>query len=69
MQWLASMKGIGAWLILALVLGLNWLALDDITTGTEPDHGLEWTVVGLSLLLLGGLLSVYPLVASRPTRT
>lgn len=39
--------------ILAL-LTLDWAALDDITTGTEPSHLLEWgMVVG----------SVVPLVA------
>jgi hypothetical protein len=41
------------WLgVIALVL-LNWAALDDITTGNEPDFTLEWAIVTASVLLFG----------------
>jgi hypothetical protein len=36
--------------ISVLLLVLNWLALDDITTGTEPSTWMEWTVVATTLL-------------------
>ena len=37
------------------ILALDWAALDDITTGTEPDVRLEWAFVIVSVPLLAGL--------------
>lgn len=37
--------------VVALVL-LNWAALDDITTGSEPNVILEYSIVRASILLL-----------------
>ena len=34
------------------ILILNIAALDDITTGNEPDYRLEWATVILSLVIL-----------------
>lgn len=43
----------GLVLVLALLLlALDWLALDDITTGTEPSHAFEWAMVIASLPLM-----------------
>lgn len=44
------------WSATAAVLVLAWLALDDITTGSQPTFRLEWAMVGLAvvwLLVLG----------------
>jgi hypothetical protein len=38
--------------VLALV-ALNWAALDDITTGSQPSYFWEWAVV---FLTLGGVV-------------
>ena len=52
MSWSRSLAlGVVLALLLA-VLALDWLALDDITTGTEPSHALEWGIVMVSLPLL-----------------
>jgi hypothetical protein len=32
-----------------LLLGLTWLALDDITTGNESSRLLEWAVVAVTV--------------------
>ena len=46
------------WLgIVALVL-LNWAALDDITTGNEPNFIVEYTVVSGSVLLLAAWVAL-----------
>lgn len=44
------------WLISIAVLLLCWAALDDITTGTEPSHVLEWAMVGAGIIWYGGLI-------------
>lgn len=41
--------------VVALVL-LNWAALDDITTGSQPNFILEYSFVIASVLLLVGWL-------------
>ncbi len=42
--------------LVSVALGLLCLAaLDDITTGSEPGHGLEWSVVTLTACWLAGL--------------
>ncbi|OGD86592.1 hypothetical protein A2Z23_02165 [Candidatus Curtissbacteria bacterium RBG_16_39_7] len=51
-------------LIIGLVfvlLALDWAALDDITTGNEPDYFLEYMILGVSLLIFGliGLAAVF----------
>ena len=37
---------------IAILLALDWAALDDITTGKEPTHWQEWTIVVVSIPLL-----------------
>jgi len=47
-------------LLRAFVIGLlilDWLALDDITTGSEPDYFGEWTIIAASVVIFGLLLS------------
>jgi len=46
-------------LVSVAVLLLCWAALDDITTGTEPNHILEWTMVGVGIIWYGGLIAVW----------
>ena len=51
-------KRILVWMgVVALVL-LNWAALDDITTGKQPDFILEYSFVITSFLLLVGWLAL-----------
>lgn len=38
-----------------LLLVLSWLALDDITTGSEPSNGLEWAVLVVTVVWFAGL--------------
>lgn len=54
-----------------LALGLSALALDDIATSPQPDHGLEWGMVRLSYLLnvLFVAIASAALWRLRPTRT
>ena len=40
----------------AAVGALMLAALDDLTTGHEPGHGLEWLMVGAGSLWFSGLL-------------
>jgi len=40
-------------LLVLVVLVLDWAALDDITTGNEPDYIGEWLFLWLSLLMYG----------------
>ncbi len=47
------------WLTRLVVVGLlilDWLALDDITTGDEPNFVGEWLVIWLSLIVFGWLI-------------
>lgn len=37
---------------LAILLALDWAALDDITTGSEPSFFGEWLIVIISIPLL-----------------
>ena len=53
------MKRVLKHLVSIAVLLLCWAALDDITTGTEPSHFLEWTMVGIGIIWYGGLISVW----------
>ena len=53
---MSTIKRLSVWIgVLALVL-LNWAALDDITTGSQPSFILEYSVVGASVLVLIGAL-------------
>lgn len=40
------------------LLALDWAALDDITTGSEPSHFAEYAVLVVSLLVLGYLARI-----------
>ena len=43
----SGMKALAVIALSVLLLGLAWLALDDITTGREPSFALEWAAVGV----------------------
>lgn len=55
------MKRVSTTLVSIAVLLLCWAALDDITTGTETSHVLEWTMVGAGILWYGGLITLWRL--------
>ena len=38
------------------LLILDWLALDDITTGNEPNYDGEWAILIVSAVVFGFLL-------------
>ena len=44
---------------LIIILFLDFLALDDITTGSEPSFFLEYVVLGISILLLPWLYIIW----------
>lgn len=46
------MKRIGISVVFILLLVLDWLALDDITTGNEPSLVGEYMVLGVSIVLM-----------------
>jgi hypothetical protein len=48
-----TLKGVALVLCVVALVALNWAALDDITTGSEPSYVLEWAVV---FVTLGGLV-------------
>lgn len=50
------MRRIVIGLTICVVLALDWLALDDITTGREPSFVLEWTFLFISLPVLWALV-------------
>lgn len=35
-----------------VILVLDFMALDDITTGNEPDYYLEYAILGISVVVL-----------------
>lgn len=39
--------------LVLILLVLDWAALDDITTGNEPDYFLEYATLVVSLLFFG----------------
>ena len=47
------MKKVLVWGIVLSMLVLDWAALDDITTGNEPNYFLEYTILFISLLIFG----------------
>ena len=50
------MKRRVTFIISIVLLVLCWAALDDITTGDEPSHVLEWMFVWLTVVWFVGLL-------------
>lgn len=40
------------------LLALAWAALDDITTGHEPNFTLEWAIVGVTGCWFAGLVAL-----------
>lgn len=50
------MKKYLLWALIIDLLALDWMALDDITTGNEPSYVGEWIVILLSIPLLGLVL-------------
>jgi len=49
-----TLKGVALVVCVVVLLVLNWLALDDITTGSERSLFTEWAVV---FVTLGGLVA------------
>lgn len=47
------------YLVSVVVLFLCWAALDDITTGNQPDFVLEWLMVGGAIIWFGGLILLW----------
>lgn len=47
------MKKYGWVLIVVMLLMLDWAALDDITTGTEPDFYGEYAILIISVVVWG----------------
>lgn len=47
-------------LCVIVLLALNWLALDDITTGSEQSYSFEWAVFFVTLggIVLGALVGL-----------
>ena len=54
------MKKVLVWGIVLSLLILDWAALDDITTGNEPNYFLEYAILFISLLIFGlvGLIAL-----------
>lgn len=52
----SSMKKVLFWGAILLVLALDWAALDDITTGKEPDFTGEYLILLVSAVFFGFLL-------------
>ncbi len=50
------MKKILLRLLVVGLLVLDWLALDDITTGNEPNYIGEWSVLAGSVVVFGVLI-------------
>ena len=53
------MKRVAIFLVSCAVLLLCLAALDDITTGTEPNHILEWMMVGAGVIWFGGWIILW----------
>ncbi len=50
------MKKLALYALGALIILLDMAALDDITTGNEPDYSLEYAILVVSALLFAGLI-------------
>jgi hypothetical protein len=42
-----------------ILLILDWAALDDITTGNEPDYSGEYFILAASALIFGSLIVLH----------
>lgn len=54
------------YLVVLVVLLLDWLALDDITTGTEPNYWGEYTILIGSAIFFIALL-IFRARGSKPS--
>jgi len=46
-------------IIILILLALDWAALDDITTGNEPNYNGEYMILAVSVLIFGLLIFLY----------
>ncbi|MFC1501134.1 hypothetical protein ACFL58_01635 [Elusimicrobiota bacterium] len=46
------MKKYLLWASLVIILILDWLALDDITTRNEPNYAGEWGILAASIVII-----------------
>jgi len=46
-----KIKRIWLWLVMIILLLLDWVALDDITTGNEPNSTGEYAILIFSLIV------------------
>ncbi len=53
------MKKVLVWGNVLSLLALDWAALDDITTGNEPNFFLEYTILLISVLVFGSIGFVF----------
>ncbi len=60
------MKRFLVWICILVLLLLDWAALDDITTGNEPDYYGEYAVLVISAVVYGVLGYLY--ITTRRTR-
>lgn len=53
-------KNVALVLCIVVLLALNWLALDDITTGSEQSYFFEWAIFFVTLggIVLGALVGL-----------
>jgi lipid II:glycine glycyltransferase (peptidoglycan interpeptide bridge formation enzyme) len=56
---LEMFKKIATIIAILVLLALDWAALDDITTGNEPDYSGEYFVLVASVLVFGLLIFLY----------
>jgi hypothetical protein len=63
-----TLKTILLILVTVILLGLCWLALDDITTGNEPNFRFEWAMVGLTVAWLAALGAMLRRRSAKPGR-
>ena len=63
------LKTLFLFVVTIVLLVLCWLALDDITTGTEPSKKLEWATVGLTVVWLAALGAMLRRRTLKPNRT
>ncbi|OGM84497.1 hypothetical protein A2376_03300 [Candidatus Woesebacteria bacterium RIFOXYB1_FULL_47_31] len=57
------------YLLATFVIGLlilDWLALDDITTGSEPNYDGEWAILIVSAAIFGFL--IFKKLLRRPAK-
>lgn len=62
-----KLKTVVLTLVTVILLGLCWLALDDITTGHEPNFRAEWAMVGATVVWLAALGVMLRRRSGKPT--